>query len=338
MSVPWSVAVSVAESLAGTHPLAESYHFEALASEAESLVRRAEDMVASETGLATSGVPDVKVVGRAAWVRRNVDFFAAILPTEINGATSSGRRLAERLTAAETGALLGFMSRKVLGQYELVLPTESDSGDAVYLIAPNVFALERAHQLRPSEFRFWLALHECTHRLQFVGIGWLRDYFYGLVNELVSSHGPEAGRLRRIATEIRQASQNNEPIVGEAGLIGMLASPHQMDVLDRVQALMAMLEGHGHVVMDRIGERTLITNKRMSNLLKARRKDPRTAAFYRLTGLEMKMRQYELGENFILDVERRAGWATIGLAWQSPETLPTLRELEDPNAWLARVA
>lgn len=334
MSVPWSVAVSVAEKLAGTHPLAESYHIEALSHEAPDLVRRAEALVVEETGLPSVGTPVTEVVGRVAWVQRNVDFFSAILPEPSVGPPTVG----ERLTAAQTGALLGFMSRKVLGQYELVLPTDSDSGDAVYFLGPNVFAMERTHQLRPSEFRFWLALHECTHRLQFVGIPWMRDYFFSLVMELVERQQPEPGRLKRIAGELAEASSANEPLIGESGLVGMLASPDQLETLDKVQALMAMLEGHGHVVMDRIGERMLVSNKRMSNLLKGRRKDPKMAAFYRLTGLEMKMRQYDMGEQFILDVERSANWDTLARAWESPEALPTLAELEDHTSWLARVA
>lgn len=334
MSVPWSVAISVAENLAGTHPLAESYHTEALADQAPEMVRRAEALVVQETGLPSVGTPVTEVVGRVAWVQRNVDFFAAILPEPTEGPATIG----ERLTAAQTGALLGFMSRKVLGQYELVLPTDSDSGDAVYFLAPNVFALERTHQLRPSEFRFWLALHECTHRLQFVGIPWMRDYFFSLVMELVEGQTREQGRIKRIAGEMAEASSANEPLIGESGLVGMLASPSQMETLDKVQALMAMLEGHGHVVMDRIGERMLVTTKRMSNLLKGRRTDPKMAAFYRLTGLEMKMRQYDMGEKFILDVERSSSWETLSNAWESPEALPTLAELEDHRSWLARVA
>ena len=78
MSVPWSVAISVAENLAGTHPLAESYHTEALADQAPEMVRRAEALVVQETGLSSVGTPVTEVVGRVAWVQRNVDFFAAI--------------------------------------------------------------------------------------------------------------------------------------------------------------------------------------------------------------------------------------------------------------------
>jgi coenzyme F420 biosynthesis associated uncharacterized protein len=225
----------------------------------------------------------------------------------------------------------------VLGQYELVLPS-ADRGDTVFLIAPNIFALERTNQFRPDEFRFWLALHESAHRLQFIGVPWMQDYFVGLVKSLIGMAEPEQGRLARMATELRKAANEKRPLIGEAGLLGLLATPGQRELLDRVQALMSLLEGHGHVVMDRIGARTLVTQKRMSNLIKRRRTDPRMAAFLRLTGMEMKLRQYELGERFVKGVERRAGWETVNLAWQGPEALPTREEIEDPGAWLARVA
>jgi uncharacterized protein (DUF2342 family) len=51
----------------------------------------------------------------------------------------------------------------------------------------------------------------------------------------------------------------------------------------------------------------------------------------------MKMRQYEVGERFILAVERAAGFRAIDAAWQSPESLPTLADFEDPEAWMQRV-
>jgi putative hydrolase len=121
-------------------------------------------------------------------------------------------------------------------------------------------------------------------------------------------------------------------------MFGLFATPEQREVIDRVQALMSLLEGHGHVVMDRIGKRELVTQQRMSRVLKARRSDKRTAAFMRLIGLELKLRQYELGERFIAGVEEHASWDALSLAWQSPEALPTLGEISDPQRWLKRVA
>jgi coenzyme F420 biosynthesis associated uncharacterized protein len=287
-------------------------------------------------------------VGRRHWVERNVGFFSRLLgPAEekIAGRLASsgvvGRAAAgaaRRLVAAETGALLGIMARRVLGQYELVLPSDEEPGDTVFLVGPNILAMERTHQFRPAEFRFWLALHESAHRAQFTGVPWLRNYFLGLVESLVAAAEPEPGRWRRVLADLRQAAESGVDVIGEAGLLGLFASEGQREVIDRVQALMSVLEGHGHVVMDRIGGRHLVTQARMSAVLKQRRTDPRTAAFFRLTGLEMKLRQYELGERFVLGVEREAGWAALDVLWEGPDRLPTLEEITAPDRWLARVA
>jgi uncharacterized protein (DUF2342 family) len=80
-----------------------------------------------------------------------------------------------------------------------------------------------------------------------------------------------------------------------------------------------------------------VTQHRMSQVLQARRKDRRTALFMRLVGLEMKMRQYELGARFVASVERHAGWSALDRAWIGPEHLPTLEEIDNPVAWLERV-
>jgi len=109
-------------------------------------------------------------------------------------------------------------------------------------------------------------------------------------------------------------------------------------VLDQVQALMSLLEGHGHVVMDRIGEREITDVGRMSSVLRARRKDPKSAAFMKLIGIEMKMKQYENGAAFIKQVERDASWDALSMAWESPEALPTLAEIDDASLWLDRMA
>ncbi len=338
----WPLAIKVADRLAGNYPLEGSYHDALFARQAPELVARAAELVEAETGLRGPGMPEVGVVTRREWVENNVAVFAKLLaPAEqkLEERGGVGKGLGERVVAAEMGALLGMLARRVLGQYEMVLPTgEEEAGDVVLFVGANVLWMERASELRPSEFRFWVALHECTHRLQFVGVPWLRDHFLGLVGKLVASATPEPGRLARVAGELRSAAAAGEPIVGEAGLMGMFATPEQRDVIDEVQALMSLLEGHGHVIMDRIGARHLVSQARMSAILRRRRQDPRAAAFMRLVGLEMKMRQYEMGERFVLEVEREAGFGALDAAWAGPGSLPTLEEIGEPSRWLARVA
>jgi len=325
----------------GTYPLAGTYHEERFAEQAPALVGRAASLVEAETGLHAPGTPDVRVVSRADWVENNLSAFTALVaPATERLKRQSGltARAGQRVMSAEMGAVLGILSRRVLGQYELVLPTEDGGmGDTVMFVGANVLQMERRNVFRPSEFRFWVALHECTHRLQFRGVPWMRGYFLGLVEELVAKAEPEPRRMNRVAAELRAASASGEPLVGETGLFGMFATPGQRETIGRVQALMSLLEGHGHVVMDRIGARELVTQERMSQVLKTRRLDARTALFFRLVGLEMKLKQYEAGAKFVAGVERHAGWSALDIAWQGPQNLPTLDEIANPVRWLERV-
>jgi coenzyme F420 biosynthesis associated uncharacterized protein len=340
-SIDWRLAEKVAARLSKSAVLEDTYHFRHFGRQAQSLVERAAELAALETRLEWRGAPDVAVVTRTEWTKANLAGFGRLLaPAEERLAGAGlGRRITSRVVGVEVGALVGILARRVLGQYELVLPSgKGGNGDTVLFVGANVLEMERRNEFRPDEFRFWVALHECTHRLQFTGVPWLRGYFLGLVEELVEVSIPEPGRVQRIRDDMRIAAREGRPLIDERGLMGLLATPEQRDLIDRVQALMSLLEGHGHVVMDRIGARVLVTQDRMSRVLKMRRQDPRMAAFLRLTGLEMKMKQYEQGERFILAVERQAGFEALDAAWRGPDHLPTLGEIRNPERWLVRVA
>lgn len=331
---------------AGTYPLADTYHLAALRAEMEQVTERASGLVAEATKLPLVGLPETAVIDRAEWIDRNVASFAHLTEPAVRqleerleerGASRGAIALAGRLVQAETAAVLSVLAKRVLGQYELVLPT-GGSADTVAYVGPNILQLERARQFRPSEFRFWVALHELTHRSQFQGIPWMRDYFMGLVTELVESARPEPGRLGRVLEELGTRRSEGKPLIDHRGLFGLFATPEQNEIVNKVQALMSLLEGHGHVVMDRLGAEHIKSQARMSRVLKERRQDKRTAAFFRLTGLEMKLRQYRIGEEFVLGVEREAGWESVAYAFRGASSLPTLEEIEDPARWLARVA
>lgn len=333
--------------LAGTYPLADTYHSRSLATEMSRVVSEVSEIVPEATGLSLPGTPETIVIDRPDWIDRNVASFAHLteparrkLEQRIEESGTRGQTaaaLSERVMTVETRAVLSLLSRRVLGQYELVLPS-GQAGDVVAFVGPNILQMERNHQFKPAEFRYWVALHELTHRAQFQGIPWMRDYFMSLVDELVESARPEPGVMGRVIEEIGSRRSAGTPVLDERGLLGLFGTPEQNAVVDKVQALMSLLEGHGHVVMDRVGAEKLKTQDRMSRVLKGRRQDKRVAAFFRVTGLEMKLAQYREGEEFVLAVEREAGWDTLGLAFRGSSSLPDLDEIRDPSSWLARVA
>ena len=338
--LPWPFAGRVAGLIAGEYELAGSYHFEHLAETLPGVVASASSMVVESTGLELPGSPDVAVVSRREWVDRNLGGYTKMvgdaLPAFNADESTPAEAISRRLVVTEVGALRGFLSKRVLGQYELVLPAE-DEADSIAFVGGNILSMERTNQFAPADFRMWIALHESAHRAQFIGVPWMREYFRGLISEMIEHSKVSDGRFGRMYARVRDARRASEPIIDERGLMGFVATPAQAETLDRVQALMSLLEGHGHFVMDRIGERVLTSQARMSAIIKNRRNDPRVQALFRLTGIEMKMKQYAEGEQFIAEVERIASLSVIDSAWEKPEALPTLAEIREPEAWVRRV-
>ena len=234
------------------------------------------------------------------------------------------------------GALLGYVAQRVLGQYDLLVP--DDRGEAVYYVGANVLALEKRFAFRPRDFRLWIAIHEVTHRAQFVGVPWMREYFMSLVQQVFQLVDPDPRTFARALGNAVDAIKRGQNPLDEGGLVSLIASPEQRGVLDQVQALMSLLEGHGNVVMTDLGAKHVAGEERMARVLHQRRQAGGIASqIQKLLGLEQKMRQYEVGEKFVRGVLDLGGSRAIDHAWEHPDNLPVLAEFDDPGAWLARV-
>lgn len=349
--VDWDFAERIAHRVAGRNLLADSFHRESLVDDFAEGTARAAEMVAEFTGLeprvhAALG----RVVDRQEWATLNLASFQRLLApiTERFGDRMADSPLAgfnRRVAGAEAGVLLGWFGRRVLGQYDLL-----DAGDltdiavppqgtgSVYYVGPNVLGLEKQHGFRPRAFRLWIALHEVTHLVQFTGVPWMRDHFLALVDESLSLVDPDPKRfveaLRRVVEELRAGRNPLEA----GGLMALFASDEQRALLERIQALMALLEGHGNFVMDRLGEEHVEGQAHMSQVLRQRRAGHGVGRqVQRALGLELKMRQYSVGERFFREVEEKAGSDALGVLWTEAAALPTLAELNDPDRWVARV-
>jgi coenzyme F420 biosynthesis associated uncharacterized protein len=344
--IAWDLAERVAVRVAGREPLASSYYFDSLQPDFEQLTAEAEELVAVETGLRSlAGPARARVTDRAGWIRANIASFRRLLRplTERLGPSLAASPIApvgRAVAGAQLGALLGWMSTRVLGQYDLLLVEDEvpEDQDLVYYVGPNVLALEKRFAFPPREFRLWLALHETTHRAQFTGIPWMRHHYLGLVESSLSADNLDARRLieglRRAAEEVRGG---HNPL-DEGGLVALLAGPEQLAVIQQVQGLMSLLEGHGDITMDRAGAGRIPSAERFQRVLRQRRVQRGPARLLALlVGLEAKLKQYERGEQFIEAVENAGGPELLARAWEGPEFLPSLAEIREPQLWVARV-
>lgn len=345
-SIDWPLAERVASRIAGDDPFAASYHAHGMDRDFAELTSQAQVYVEAETGFTSAaGAARARVVDRSDWVRANIASYRrmlrpvlAKLEERMQGPTGA---LSGKVAGAELGAVLGWMSTRVLGQYDLLVleDEDPDDQDLVYFVGTNILALEKRHSFPPDEFRLWVALHEVTHRTQFTGVPWLRPYFLGLVGQLLDSADPDPTRLFAAVGRLAEGLRSRTNPLEAGGLAALFATAEQRVVMEKVGGLMSLLEGHGDVIMDRAARERVPSADRFARALRSRRTEMNIGArlLQRLIGLEAKLAQYEQGEAFIAAVEEVGGPALLNRAFERSENLPSMDEIRDPGAWLARL-
>jgi coenzyme F420 biosynthesis associated uncharacterized protein len=293
-------------------------------------------------------LPAPEGISRREWVAANLGSMRRMLDPVLEragqklGSPRGARSLGVSLVSTtEIGLVVGFLAQRVLGQYELVLLEEAsdDNPPRLLFVLPNLSTAVRALRVPSDEFLTWVTLHEVTHAVQFSAVPWLQPHMAGLVSELLHSMelridgprqlpAPSVAEARRIAAAVRRGD-----------IVGIFASEGERATIDRVQATMAVIEGHAEHVMDAVAPELLPSLPKLRSALDRRRRSQsgRSRLLAKLLGLEMKMRQYEQGKIFCDEVVRRAGTDALVALFSAPEALPTLPELADPVSWLMRM-
>jgi coenzyme F420 biosynthesis associated uncharacterized protein len=343
--VDWDLAVSTASRLVPSGPEVSRSEADAAVRSLAAQVDVAAAHVERITGLhADVPTPVTRVVDRPGWVKVNAEGMAHLLTPLVarleerrdRPAGRIGQTVGPKATGIQAGAVLAFLSSKVLGQFEFF----ADPAGQLLLVAPNVVETERTLGVSPVDFRLWVALHEVTHRLQFTAVPWLRGHLTGEIDALVEATDLDPEALRERLSGL--ASQLGGVVRGgpdSQGLLGLVQSPAQKEVVDRLTAFMSLVEGHAEYVMNAVGPDVVPSIGAIRERFGKRRQGagPVDKLLRRLLGLDVKIRQYADGSRFVGAVVDSVGIDGFNAVWTSPETLPRKSELAAPLDWVARV-
>ncbi len=167
----------------------------------------------------------VLVVDRASWAKANTQSFAVMLQPAIEKMLESRRgtvgpgaaSVGGAITGSQLGAILAFLSSKVLGQYDpfsaLAPNSTAPAAGRLLLVAPNIISVERELNVAPEDFRLWVCLHEQTHRVQFAAAPWLRHHMLDQIEDL-SAHllGNVDSIMERAAAAAKSLRDRSAPV------------------------------------------------------------------------------------------------------------------------------
>jgi coenzyme F420 biosynthesis associated uncharacterized protein len=338
--VDWSLSRRIATAVAGEPPPAPPRpELREVAGEAERLVSAYAQL------RPPAPLPEAELVDRRQWIDANLRSLPTLIEPvfdrlgEGTGALAPALRTAAGgILTGEVGLLMGYVSRRVLGQYEVVI-LDPDAAPRLLFVAPNLEDASRQLGADADELLRWVALHEVTHAIQFSSVSWLREHLAGLIQELVASLDVsfDPARVLRLPSrdDLRALA---DALAGDGDLLSLVTTPRQRETIDRMQATMAVIEGHAEHVMDAVGAEVLPSLDRLRAAMERRRSSPSAPAriLQRLLGFDVKLRQYRLGKRFCDEVVAAEGVPALNRVWSDPGVIPSLEELEDPASWLAR--
>ena len=294
----------------------------------------AEVLVVDRTGLMTAS---------AAWLRglmRNMGDRGIAAPDVGRGTRA--------LATAHVGAVLGYMSTRLLGQ---VLPRLDDpaGGDVtrpdarLLLVAPNVLAFQRRFDLDVLDLPAWVALHEAVHLVQLSAAPWLAQRLTDRMRLVIGALVAAVRNADAVRTESDEQSDEQDEQPDGPPLGDLLTAPGR-EHLTRLVALLTLLEGHADAVLDAVEPGRMPSVHRLRAVLS---RTPRSygrglsagpgALLGRLIGLDAKETQYADGAAFARAVIARVGHKGLNTVWAAPDNLPLPDEIARPEQWIERL-
>ncbi len=342
-AVDWQFAATVGAKLVRPGPAATDYTRSQVIDQLAEASRSAELPVREVTGLNEGGeIPEARIVDRVEWIRAATQSMR-VMTGGSNGSekdAATPHLIAGRITGAQTGAVLAFVSSGILGQYDPFGP----NGGELLLVYPNVIAVERQLRVLPADFRLWVCLHEVTHRVQFRANPWLADHMSQALAVLTQDAGEDVTEVvGRLAELVRNRRDGVAPEPNSSGVLGLLRavqSEPQRRALDQLLVLGTLLEGHADHVMDAVGPAvvpSVTTIRRRFDERRQRKQPPLQRIVRALLGFDAKLSQYTRGKAFVDHVVGRVGMARFNTVWSSAETLPLPTEIDEPQRWIDRV-
>lgn len=248
-----------------------------------------------------------------------------------SGAMMYGTKVAEAL---------GRLACEVLGLTDIGLPL--GDGGAVVLIPANVEAFSEGLDQSDTDIRVYLALREAARQRLFAAAPWLRPQLLSLFEQYAAGIRIDMSAMEDIYRDLDPAAMNLEGMQEafekiQGSLFEPVRTPEQQSVLDRLETLLALIEGWVDETVTQATAAWMPAAPALAETLRRRRAigGPAEEALSALVGLELRPRRMRDAANLWAAIREARGAEARDALWAHPDNLPTAAGLDDPLGFVA---
>jgi putative hydrolase len=252
-------------------------------------------------------------------------------------ASGAMRRIGGSVFGLQVGQAIGTLATEVVSGTEVGLPLV-DRG-AVVLLPAGVAAFGGGLDVPESEVLLYLAVREAARSRLFGHVPWLSTALLGAVEDYARGISIDTDRIESM---LRQAPPSDAEGMQQAmadGLFDPENSPSQQATLDRLETMLALLEGWVDVVTNGAAS-ALPHADALREMVRRRRATggPAEQTFSTLVGLDLRPRRLREAASLWTIIGHELGLDGRDAVWSHPDLLPTQADLDDPLGYTERRA
>jgi putative hydrolase len=247
---------------------------------------------------------------------------------------------ASSMFGVQFGQALGKLATEVVSATEVSMPLLTRP--QVALLPTNLAAFGDGLDLPERDVMLYLSLREAARQRLFADVGWLGPQLVAFVQHYA----------REITVDLSALEESFDGMGGDPMSMNDLAelgtemskslfspqrTPEQAEVLERLETLLALVEGWVDDVVAQATIRFMPSAGPLAETIRRRRAagGPAEQVFSSLVGLELRPRRTRDAANLWAALRAARGVEGRDAAWHHPDSMPTAHDLDDPLGFVS---
>jgi putative hydrolase len=257
------------------------------------------------------------------------------LSSILGNASGLMRSAGGALFAMQLGQALGKLSAEVISGGDVGLPIFQDQRAA--FVPQNMASFIQGLELEEDQAYIYLCVREMAHTRLFKHSKWLRDAIAGQVSNYACGIKIDNDRINEIAEDFNATNPDELKRALETGAFIAARSEDQQLALDRIETMLALIEGWVDVVTED-ATKLLPKAAAISEAVRRRRATggPAEQTFGTIVGLELRPRKLREAAEMWRRIGAEVGSEKRDSLWDHPDLVPNEADISDPSRLIAK--